>query len=95
MTHLKIEDIIPDKSRLRILVDSFSGSEFHTSFMKEIYDELGLIEIHNLDEQLMIIKESGVIKNTNNGNSYVSYLIGVTTVPPTGPLVRKGGSLPD
>ena len=95
MTHLKIEDIIADKSRLRVLVDSFSGSEFHTSFMKEIYDELGLIEIHNLDEQLMIIKESGVIKNTNNGNSYVSYLIGVTTVAPNGPLIKKGGSLPD
>lgn len=95
MTHLKIEDIIPDKSRLRVLVDSFSDSEFYTSFMKEIYDELGLIEIHNLDEQLMIIKDSGVIKNTNNGNSYVSYLIGVTTVAPNGPLVKKGGSLPD
>ena len=95
MTHLKIEDIIPDKSRLRVLVDSLSGLDFYNSFMKEIYDELGLIEIHNLDEQLMIIKESGIIKHTNNGNSYVSYLIGVTTVPPNGPLMKKGGSLPD
>lgn len=95
MLQLKIEDITPNKSRLRVLVDSFSGSEFYTTFMKEIYDELGLIEIHNLDEQLMIIKESGIIKNTNNGNSYVSYLIGVTTVPPNGPLIKKGGSLPD
>jgi hypothetical protein len=95
MTQLKIEDIIPDKSRLRILVDSLSDSDFYHSFMKEIHDELGLIEIHNLDEQLMIIKESGVIKNTNNGNSYVSYLIGITTVPRDGSLVKKGGSLPD
>ena len=60
MTHLKIEDIIPDKSRLRVLVDSFSGSDFYNSFIKEIYDELGLIEIHNLDELQDFCEEYGL-----------------------------------
>jgi len=92
---LKIEDIIPTKSRLRLLVDSFSENDFYIQNRSAIYDELGIIEIHNLDEQLLILKDSGVCKNTNNGNSYVSYLLGVTSVAPIGPLKRKGGSLPD
>jgi hypothetical protein len=92
---IKIEDITPAKSRLRLLVDSLSDNPFYINNRSSIYDELGIIEIHNLDEQLILIKESGLIKNTNNGNSYVSYLLGVTTVAPSGPLVKKGGSLPD
>lgn len=95
MDLIKIEDITPDKGALRLLVESHAGEDFFESNRKDIYAELGLIEIHQLDERLLLLKDSGVVVNTNNGNSYVSYLIGLTTVPPNGPLVRKGGSLPD
>lgn len=95
MNKLKIEDIIPDKSDLRILVESYYENTFYQENKQSIEDELGLIEIHGLDEKLLIIKNSGIVKNTNNGNSYVSYLLGLTTVPPLGKLMTKGGSLPD
>jgi hypothetical protein len=77
------------------LVESYSGNAFYQENKQAIEDELGLIEIHGLDGKLLIIKNSGVVKNTNNGNSYVSYLLGLTTVPPLGRLITKGGSLPD
>ena len=64
MNKLKIEDIIPDKSDLRILVESYHEYDFYQENKQSIEDELGLIEIHGLDEKLLIIKNSGIVKNT-------------------------------
>lgn len=95
MNSITINDITPDKSELRLLVESFSESEFYIKNKRQIYDELGLIEIHELDSKLLILRNSNIISNTNNGNSYISYLIGLTTVVPSGKLLTEGGSLPD
>lgn len=95
MNKISLDDITPEKSELRLLVESFSDSEFYIQNFNEINSELGLLEIHGLDSRLIELKNSLTTKNSNNGNSYVSYLIGVTSVPPSGPLVKKGGSLPD
>lgn len=93
---LTIEDISPDKSRLRIFIEeNYKDDPFYIDNFSSIQSELGLLEIHNLDESLMLLVESNIKRNTNNGNSYISYLLDITTVAPNGPLKRKGGSLPD
>ena len=95
MDKISLFDITPEKTELRLLVESFSGTEFYENNISSINSELGLLEIHSFDSKIMDIKKSGIVKSTNNGNSYVSYLIGITSVPPNGPLIKKGGSLPD
>ena len=88
-------DIIPEKSELRLLAESFSDSEFYIKNYNFIDQEIGLLELHGYDKKILELYNNKIIKNTNNGNSYVSYLIGITSVPPIGVLKVKVGSLPD
>lgn len=62
----------------------------YAAFKKEI----GAIEIHDLEDYFLDMYNNN-IKITSNNNSIVAYLIGITDIKPTKPMIYKGGSVPD
>jgi DNA polymerase-3 subunit alpha len=80
---------------LRKLVQSTYDSAFYQNNKEAIDFELNHLELHSLDDYLLKMHEKGVVSSSNEGNSHVAYLIGVTNKAPEGEVVTSGGSFPD
>lgn len=91
-------DTLPETT-LREVIEhrTFAGEKanFSTENWKAIQFELNHLELHSMDDYLYTMHRKGISSDSNEGNSHVAYLLGLTTVKPDGPLVTVGGSFPD
>jgi DNA polymerase-3 subunit alpha len=95
---MEIMDTLPETT-LREVVQhkTFAGDKAHfsTENWKDIQFELNHLELHSMDDYLFTMHSRGIQSDSNEGNSYIAYLLGITTKKPDGPLVTVGGSFPD
>lgn len=80
---------------LREVVESKSNTDWYIKNKDKIKFELNHLELHDLDDYLFSMYKKGIISSTNDSNSNVSYLIGITSVEPYEQVKTVGGSFPD
>lgn len=70
------------------------SQRFHEIDLAAFKKEIGAVEIHGMEDYFLTLLEKG-IKVSNDCNSIIAYLIGITDDKPNGSLDYKGGTLPD
>ena len=95
---MDMAETLPE-TNLREIIEhrTYAGEKanFSSENCKAIQHELNHLELHSLDDYLYQMSEKGIVSDSNPGNSYIGYLIGITSVPPEGELKTSGGSFPD
>ena len=80
---------------LRQEVEAAKDNPWYALHERDINFELNHLELHDTDEYLLAMLDSGIKAKKNPNNSNIAFLLGITDDEPTGRITTVGGSFPD
>ena len=81
--------------KLRDIVTGFYGNEWYLAHKRDVDFELNHLELHDMDEYVLMLHNKGVRIDHNEHNSNILYLLGITSKEPLERIECVGGAFPD
>ena len=81
--------------KLRDIVTGFYGNEWYLAHKRDIDFELNHLELHDMDEYVLMLHNKGIRIDHNEHNSNILYLLDITSKEPLERIECVGGAFPD